>query len=153
MQAFHRTHCLPSILHILPAQAVLCPAWCKGEHVSCSGFRDTQKNKELLSFRRQPGDGELGARQLQRLWANGWHHSRKPLAPHVRVTQATQSPFSTEFSYWALLPNSDLGSSLCRKRSGLTENGCPTSPSPNEFTWDPCPLDASPQVSPPDAGP
>jgi len=30
--------------------------------------------------------------------------------------------------------NSDLGSSLCRKRSGLTENGCPTSPSPNEFT-------------------
>ena len=85
MQAFDRTHCLPSILHTLPARAVLCPAWCKGEHVSCSGFRDTEKNKELLSFRCQPGDGEVGARQLQRLWANGWHHSRKPLGPHVLV--------------------------------------------------------------------
>ena len=107
MQAFHRTHCLPSILHILPARVVLCPAWCKGEHVSCSGFRDTQKNKELLSFRRQPGDGEVGARQLQRLWANGWHHSRKPLAPHVLVNAFVK--LGCRFSLQKAISNDKLG--------------------------------------------
>lgn len=51
-------------------------------HVSCSGF--SYRKIKSCFFRCQLGDGG-GARQLQRLWANGWRHSRKPLGPHVLV--------------------------------------------------------------------
>ena len=81
---------------LLCAKESMCPAL----------VSETQKNKELL-FQMPTWGWWGGARQLQRLWANGWHHSRKPLGPHVLVNAFVK--LGCRFSLQKAISNDRLG--------------------------------------------